>query len=276
MTPNARAQRWKSWNSPIYKVREDGVHSVTEFVKAIENLFDAIRQESDRKHIFRGESQTYSTFLMPKIARNNNNLVPYKNETNLTQKEVEEIHNFQESKKGQSFSDDLSDDAVDWIPLAQHYSRPSIYSTRLLDVTRNALIALYFVCEKDKHLDGWVYLFPECSCRPQTKPRGEVKKGDIEQGIPDTYFELFEPWECSPVYEKTVHLFVPIKSVRLMTVHKRLHTQSSAFLWWHPISQPPVRTYPILINNEAKDQIMQKLDKVFNINEETLFPPDED
>lgn len=275
---------WKSWNDPIYRVREDGVHSITEFMKAIENLFNADRQ----KFIFRGENQTYSTFLMPKIARNTENLVPYKNGTNLTQKEVDEIHNFQESKKGQLFGDDLSDNAVDWVPLAQHYSRYGRYSTRLLDVTRNALIALYFACEKDRHLDGWVYYFRENSFRPQTKPRSKVDKRDIEQGIPDTYLELFEPWERQPVYENIVHLFIPMKSAKLMIVHKRLHTQSSAFLWWHPISQPlavefarrnkPTQGihYPILISNEAKEQIMQKLDKVFNINEETLFPPDED
>ena len=53
----------------------------------------------------------------------------------------------------QSFSECKS--ALDYLVQMQHYGLP----TRLLDVTLNPLVALYFACEKEENKDGQVYLF---------------------------------------------------------------------------------------------------------------------
>lgn len=86
--------------------------------------------------------------MIPSIARNRNN-------NNLIFNEKAIIDSMQRLKP-EIFKKEYS--AVDTLALLQHYGIP----TRLLDVTENALVALYFACEDENtKRDGVVYIFKD-------------------------------------------------------------------------------------------------------------------
>lgn len=248
---------YKKWIDfiKIYKVHNDGVRSVSQFIEAIEKREYACKLSSKIENfVYRGESQTYTTFLQPIIARNTNQFSPLKSGKNITKKETGIIRQFQKSKYGKPYSKELSGDEVYWALLAQHYR----YPTRLLDATQNALVALYFACEKNVDKDGWVFYFDKKDFRPRC--------------IPKTFLELYENTpEHTPCLLELREL-----SPEIWVVLKRIIAQSSVFIWWHPFTEQILKHkhLPILINNEAKNQIKQDLDRIFNINKEFLFPPD--
>ena len=130
---------YKKWIDflDIYKVDKEGVQSLSQFISVIEKREYASKLDPKmEKFVYRGESQTYTTFLQPIIARNTNLCAALETRKNITKKEVEFIRQFQESPDGKLYSK-LSKNEVDWALLAQHYRCP----TRLLDATQNALVA---------------------------------------------------------------------------------------------------------------------------------------
>ena len=150
------------YNQISYTVRE--IQSVSDYLRAVEsilsnyyicgdlspikkfeNLFHL--RESKLKSImldgvfFRGQSEEFE-FIIPSIFRD----IKYiENEYELI-KEAEISYPLEIQKiKYQS----------DKLALMQHYGLP----TRILDITTNALVALYFAVSENKDKDGVVYLF---------------------------------------------------------------------------------------------------------------------
>lgn len=83
---------YKKWIDfiKIYRVHKEGVQSLTQFISAIENRIYAPKLSPEIENfVYRGESQTYTTFLQPTIARNTNHFGPFKSGSNITKKEVE-------------------------------------------------------------------------------------------------------------------------------------------------------------------------------------------
>ena len=114
-------------------------------IKRFENLFSL--RENKLKSImlegvfFRGQSEEFE-FIIPSIFRDTKHI---ENEHELI-KEAEISYPLEIQKiKYQS----------DKLALMQHYGLP----TRILDITTNALVALYFAVSENKDKDGVVYLF---------------------------------------------------------------------------------------------------------------------
>lgn len=89
---------------------------------------------------FRGESKSHD-FIQPGIYRNAEFFI---NENKI----IEEIE-INSPEKFQSFNSEF-----ERLSLLQHYGAP----TRLLDITENALVALYFAVSGDPKLDGYIYV----------------------------------------------------------------------------------------------------------------------
>lgn len=182
----------------------------------------------------------------------------------------------------------------------QHYGLP----TRLLDLTRNPLVALYFACcssEKvidsdgtEKNSDGVVYI---CSGYEESADSFNstilAKIAQIEFDGETTLKLLKE--KLGLIEEFTAEAFIKILqgSVFVMPSYNnsRIISQSGAFLItgainvcqddediWNSVASKCVRNLNntidvkrIIIPSEAKDTILDELD-LFNINESSLFP----
>jgi hypothetical protein len=219
----------------------------------------------------RGEPKDYkSTSLLPRIARNKKDrFTPVGSGRILTQEEAANVRKCQDELKDARFMDPflekfvpgITPHDVNWIPLAQHYG----YDTRLLDVTRNLLVALFFAVDSNQDEDGFVYIFPESSYRPQEKPLSKIQAREIASAIPDTYDELFEDAARYPQSSFGFLLcpFVP---------NSRIVAQQGAFIWWDPIgSKFPGQMIPILIRQDSKKTMLEALSHL-GVDRDGLFP----
>lgn len=128
----------------------DRIESVSDYIDIVDRKQKDISKEKSCVNnflLFRGQGDNYP--LLPSIARNRND------GNNLIFKENTIIDSMQRLKP-EIFKKEYS--AVNTLALLQHYGIP----TRLLDVTENALVALYFACEDENtKRDGVVYIFKD-------------------------------------------------------------------------------------------------------------------
>lgn len=135
---------------------EGKIGSLVQFVEAVnsielkdcEGLKDSGPQKL-KKLLFRGQSRTEFA-LVPSLGRN-----PSQSATNGCTDVETDLVRFAQQKFPQVFSD--SDYPVVLLAKLQHYG----VRTRMLDLTGNALVALYFACNQDCDADGEVFAFYE-------------------------------------------------------------------------------------------------------------------
>lgn len=132
--------------------REIHINTLTEFVSEICKLSGTLicnGAYSNEILLFRGQSNTEFE-LEPSIGRNRQcacQISILDEERNLI-----EMAKF---KLPEIFHNNLQ--PLELLALLQHHGIP----TRLLDVTENALVALYFACCSDKYKEGEVFVFKE-------------------------------------------------------------------------------------------------------------------
>lgn len=129
-------------------------NSLAEFVEQVCNLNNQlVKNGTDRNEIslFRGQSSV-DYELMPALGRNQRHF----EENGLQRGIFDEERNLIEMAKYKLpdiFRNDMQ--PLELLALLQHYGIP----TRLLDITENALVALYFACCSEPNKDGEVFVF---------------------------------------------------------------------------------------------------------------------
>lgn len=119
------------------------IKTLREFMRSMQILSKYQRQD---QHFYRGEPGFYPTST-PSLFRRNKGKPVY--ETS------EEYHLIQRlaAEEPEEFRQDST--LFEKIVRAQHYKAP----TRLLDLTTNPLVALYFSCQEGPKQDGYFYIF---------------------------------------------------------------------------------------------------------------------
>lgn len=183
---------------------------------------------------------------------------------------------------------------LDRLVRMQHYSLP----TRLLDITSNPLIALYFACKSNPDIDGEVIILTvdreqikyfdsdTASCLANLARLPKIDKDAIDHSIED-----IDEFNYQLSLRRLVHFvreeksfFEPrIKREHLRTIlcvkgkrsNSRITSQSGAFLLFgldavlNESGTDEISVKRISISNKA--EILRQLD-LLNINESTVFP----
>lgn len=140
--------------------------SYIEYISSIGQTLINRRNSNSRTLMFRGQSNC-SYELIPSIARNYNgkNSPLLKSERNMI--------DMAKTQMPDIFKADY--EPIELLALLQHYGIP----TRLLDVTDNALVGLYFSCSSDSKSDGEVIVF--------LKDESWMRTRSLVNAIADTY-----------------------------------------------------------------------------------------
>lgn len=243
--------------------------------------------------LFRGD-EDYSHSLLPRIFR----LLNQERQREKSGFPVSEYGLFSRFRnEAAAFLPNLSQsDCLTWLFYAQHYGVP----TRLLDLTSNPLVALYFCCMSQSSTDGSLWILQSLN----------YDRNSLE----DNFREYFYPGPCLEAINSIMRLFKDgpmyydeqnsnpmVKLPVLITppyIDQRMQNQSSRFLLWGeseaPLEQqiepenwmfkknsshhdvqttPPV--YPFLakalIPSVCKSSIINQLD-LMGINEKFILP----
>lgn len=206
------------------------IHSFSGFHKVI-SKFDC------RKYIFRGVSNKDHK-LIPKIGRKVNHVYAdfYTYESTLLT---------QFKKMAEPFLQSIPKNEWEWLAIAQHHGLP----TRLLDWTKNPMVAAYFAVNKDSNQDCVIYA--------------------LDSTRLDSNIDLnFEPY----IYDGSidVKVFEPNHITSRIIVQNGIFTIHNAPL--NPIEDDPIiGIEKIIIKSSARKEIKKSLD-MYGINKATLFP----
>ncbi|AVV34925.1 hypothetical protein C8233_15930 [Halomonas sp. SF2003] len=259
------------------------VHSVVEFIEKI-SVFNELRRESEI--FYRGHSCAGKYMLAPSLFRKDE-------EGNYLYKDREDViyRELMVSNSGDFRHDHYT---LDSLVRMQHYSLP----TRLLDITSNPLIALYFACTSNLNEVGEVIIFT------MDKERIKYFDSDVvsclanlsrlsshsKKAIDFSFSELSE-FNDQDSIKKLVHFVkeekgyfeAKINSIDLQKIvcvkvkrsNDRISSQSGAFLLFgHEVIFDEDGNEEIDINRIRivnKASVLQELD-FLNINESTVFP----
>lgn len=140
---------------------------------------------------------------------------------------------------------------------AQHFG----YPTRLLDVSFNSLVALFFSCYDKadiKDYDGKVYVLTASRFIPPTSQEMQTLYSDIilNADFFDSYANIMSP--------------VIVENIKN---NDRIIAQHGAFFLFLSDREIEKENYvEIIIDGRRKKSILKELDDLFEINEGTIFP----
>ncbi len=228
------------------------VSSVSDFIKAVQVLEKNWCDENNSFLVFRGEAEEYNTPCIPTIYR----------DYSLKQIENYEINMFCAMRQNDiSGNTDYLHNAID----AQHDGFPS----RLLDVSYNCLIALYFattpyyVHPEDSldGSDGFVYAFKyNEALSPEAQNTKEIYNVALEGNkniLNDAFFSYNH------------------RLIDHCKQNKRIIAQQGAFILFTGDIPEPIpfhQLYGIRISKQGKAQIRKELQTLFGIYTGSVYP----
>lgn len=259
---------------------QNGIGSVSDLFRILET-FSCNVENTTNKILFRGESKEYSYPGITSFTRyclsENISPTPFLPLhdgkhliTCLTKEEVDLVDNFRASAPNNDIFHKLSNSNErypDWFAFAQHQGIP----TRLLDVTKNPLVALYFACKSSPDEDGYLFLYFEA----WDPLKGNKPIDDFED-----FFDIALDGKLV-AYKKADQLDEYFKNniPRIMQsymiyecpiLNDRLNAQQGVFLWGHdPFKSLNTQNIIIKIKGSRKTKILNELHQI-GINEEGL------
>ena len=269
------------------------IDSLENFIREISNVKEDISTPFGiRKLYYRGQNDVEYE-LIPSIGRATNSFI----DDNWQIAEAPLIEAVQ-----QRFPDTFNERKYPMILLAklQHYG----VDTRLLDMTKNSLVALYFACKGNEDKDGEVFVFEGVSVsayNPFVNAIADTYRlaSPISNSINDFYYRVmkqpyfssrtFPNWEREkPKYEILENLFVNY-FVEVGSVLERQKNQHGCFILFHNLcddgymrnelkkieKDSPIIKKRIIISSSAKKDLINQL-KRFGVSKEFLFADDVD
>ena len=228
----------------VFPVNPDVVHNISDLFSLFEN-----RWPMHKPIIFRGESKQHDNFLCPSIFRDGE-----------YEQEFDEYENFYKEYSKGTNRDVMFDKlhsvphslSLPFIGLAQHYG----VKTRLLDVTLNPLVALYFAASSNPEEDGYIFFFIENFL--DVSPYKEFH--NLDELITSVAIGGYQP------YDHTCLFYKPDWP------NARIVAQHGAFILTKGFSQKIWNGGGIFkIPSSRKSEIMKQLHR-FGISDESLFP----
>lgn len=178
------------------------------------------------------------------------------------------------------FPEDMT--TFDKLVKMQHYETP----TRLLDISSNPLVALYFAC-KDNGADGLVFVYTILNSKinyydsNKTCIISNLAKLHVNYDyMTDPKYLIYKIQEDKPYYKEEHligHAVYDVICVLPKLNNDRIRNQSGAFLLYgmgenkSKPAEPLITPLKIIINSDAKKSILKDLD-IMGINEAKLFP----
>lgn len=229
---------------------------------------------------FRGEPREYDRPFLPSIWRSGHaytDQTPIAPDTSFTHGELAALHQCQSDIVSGALADvvftkyfedlaaqiDLANvDIFNWLALAQHYNQDQRYPTRLVDITTDPFVGLYFAAMSGSDQPGFVFVFEsnfnDLEVAGKISSQGhtflDVLKIDGADGLP------YHPQET------TLNLLRP------PFPNARLKAQSGSFIWNRGIANNYFTGgFPFEIPPDKKPAIVEALNQR-GYDNQTLFP----
>ena len=248
-------------------VEKPKLESLEDFVKFAKRLRGDQRHE---RYIFRGEPRFFDIPLAPSILRDETyrelDQVAF---TALESREIESarqryISGATIDRFINAFAPSMHPNDLNWLFYARHVGA----LTRLIDVTRNPLVALYFACNSDENEDGVVFAFSRGNFRPVERAYSDWLHQLDFPVHPIAFASLLSGHLDSGGNADTPYLISPDQP------QERLIAQHGEFVFFSDRTKTLIGRRQIIaatIEAEAKARILDDL-KAFGVTSEFLFP----
>ena len=244
-----------------YFVLDSKVNHLSEFIAAVDKAEDLLDKEATADVWFRGHSQQ-SFKLIPSIFRNTNRYEPTYEYSEITQF----IHKARAFTNGEKEHDNM----WDWLITAQHHGM----STRLLDWSEGALIALYFSIENPNSISPCVWVLNPYRLNFESRGReiiyhtDNVTKDDEDTQTLDEYKVGSSALPTTPIAITPPYIDIRLKAQKgCFTLHGKNKTSI------HSLSKNAEKPFlaRIDISKSAINRIRWQLD-VIGINTSDIYP----